>query len=33
VTKEQWEAMKASGVTQMSMDDLEDDAVPEDLPF
>ena len=33
VTKEQWESMKASGVTQMSMDDLEDDAVPEDLPF
>ena len=33
VTKEQWEAMKASGATQMSMDDLEDEAVPEDLPF
>jgi S-DNA-T family DNA segregation ATPase FtsK/SpoIIIE len=33
VTKEQWESMKASGDTQMSMDDLEDEAVPEDLPF
>ena len=33
VTKEQWETMKSSGVTQMSMDDLEDEAVPEDLPF
>ena len=33
VTKEQWETMKSSGVTQMSMDDLEEEAVPEDLPF
>ena len=33
ITKEQWEAMKANGSTQVSMDDLEDQAVPEDLPF
>ena len=33
VTKEQWESMKASGFGQMSMDDLDDGAVPEDLPF
>ena len=33
VTKEQWESMKASGFGQMNMDDMEDDAVPEDLPF
>ena len=33
VTKEQWESMKASGFGQMSMEELEDDAVPEDLPF
>ena len=33
ITKEQWEAMKANGSTQVSMDDLEDKAVPEDLPF
>ena len=33
VTKEQWEAMKSSGFGQMSMEDMEDSAVPEDLPF
>ena len=33
VTKEQWESMKDSGFGQMSMDDLDDGAVPEDLPF
>ena len=33
VTKEQWEAMKGNGASQMSMADLEDTAVPEDLPF
>ena len=33
VTKEQWEAMKASSASQMSMDEMEDTAVPEDLPF
>ena len=33
VTKEQWEQMKATGNTQMSMDDLDSGAVPEDLPF
>ena len=33
VTKEKWEAMKAAGFGQMSMDDMEDSPVPEDLPF
>ena len=33
VTKEQWEAMKQNGVTQMSLDDMENAPVPEDLPF
>ena len=33
VTKEQWEAMKSSGFGQMSMDDMDNSAVPEDLPF
>ncbi len=33
VTKEQWESMKSSGFGQMTMADMEDDAVPEDLPF
>ena len=33
VTKEQWESMKASGFGQMSMDDLGEGAVPDDLPF
>ena len=33
VTKEQWEAMKSSGFGQMSMEDMEDTAFPEDLPF
>ncbi len=33
ITKEQWEQMKSQGTTQLSMDDLEDTAVPEDLPF
>ena len=33
VTKEQWESMKAGGFGQMSMDDMEEAPVPEDLPF
>ena len=33
VTKEQWESMKISGFGQMSMDELDDGAVPDDLPF
>jgi S-DNA-T family DNA segregation ATPase FtsK/SpoIIIE len=33
ITKEQWEAMKSNGATQMTMDELEDSTVPEDLPF
>ena len=33
VTKEQWESMKNGGFGQMSMDELEDGAVPDDLPF
>ena len=33
ITKEQWETMKGSGNVQLSMDDLEDGPVPEDLPF
>ena len=33
ITKEQWEARKAGGNEQMTMDDLADAGVPEDLPF
>jgi len=33
ITKEQWDSMKGSGNVQMSMDDLDDGPVPEDLPF
>ena len=33
VTKEQWESMKGSGFGQMSMEDMENSAVSEDLPF
>jgi len=33
ITKEQWESMKASGSQQMTMDDLDNAPVPEDLPF
>ena len=33
VTKEQWESMKSSGFGQMTMADMENDAVPEELPF
>jgi S-DNA-T family DNA segregation ATPase FtsK/SpoIIIE len=33
ITKEQWEEMKNHGTTQMTMDELEETAVPEDLPF
>ena len=33
ITKEQWEARKAGGSEQMAFEDLEDSAVPEDLPF
>ena len=33
ITKEQWDSMKGSGNVQLSMDDLEDGPVPEDLPF
>ena len=33
VTKEQWESMKSGGFGQMSMDELEEGAVHEDLPF
>ena len=33
ITKEQWESMKGAVDTQLSMDDLEDTPVPEDLPF
>jgi len=33
ITKEQWEARKAGADMQMTMDDLSDSGVPEDLPF
>ena len=33
ITKEQWDSMKGSGNVQLSMDDLDDGPVPEDLPF
>ena len=33
VSKEQWETMKANGFGQMSLEEMEDEAVPEDLPF
>ena len=33
ITKEQWEARKAGGNEQMSIEDMEDTGVPEDLPF
>ena len=33
ITKEQWEARKAGGESQMAFEDLEDSGVPEDLPF
>ena len=33
ITKEAWEARKAGGDVQMTMDDLSDAGVPEDLPF
>ena len=33
VTKEQWEAMKDGGFGQMSMDELDNGSVPEELPF
>ena len=33
VTKEQWESMKSGGFSQMSMEELDEGAVPEDLPF
>ena len=33
ITKEQWEARKAGSDEQMAFEDLEDSAVPEDLPF
>ena len=33
ITKEAWEARKAGGNEQLAFEDLEDTAVPEDLPF
>jgi S-DNA-T family DNA segregation ATPase FtsK/SpoIIIE len=33
VTKEQWEAMKQNGFGQMSMEEMDNAPVPEDLPF
>ena len=33
ITKEAWEARKAGGDVQLTMDDLSDAGVPEDLPF
>jgi S-DNA-T family DNA segregation ATPase FtsK/SpoIIIE len=33
ITKEQWEARKNAAPEQMGFEDLEESAVPEDLPF